>query len=403
MQLSAARISVILALGYCAAATDAQDVRATVEVIGSLGDLESCHLSHFGVKQSLPLGIAAFCTATLSLSGALIPDIPVQTQESIHLQIEYLWDPTSPEEWQAIGRRPGGLILGEPGELFIADSRLARILLVDNQGGLIQEIGRQGSGPGEFREPRAITYDRPSHTLWVADIELLRCSSFVRKRGRYEFRHSFRMTHIPDMWPPVFAAADSTSLWLMNRVRSLQDEYRMFIYSATGQVLRKIAPAQAPEPPWQPYGWNSGYILTLTEGRIAYVWHSQPMIEIWSVEGELLVKRQLQGPLYDMPPPIELEGGQYGFPLSFNAVCYDRTRDLLFLTAKTSGMKGLLFVGIDSRILEEATRYYLPEQGEEGSDPLIRHLVVDRVGETLQFFGIDERTLCLVRLFPTEP
>lgn len=342
----------------------------------------------------------AFLAILAVLAFSTLPD-PVHAQEPVTLGYEYLWDPDQPEEWQTLGRSPQGLIRGEPGELFIADTRNDRVLLVDLKGSLTQEIGRHGSGPGEFRQPGAICYDRQTKSMWVADWELQRCSQFTRDAGQYTFRTSFRVRPAFEGRAPTMAVADSVHLWLMNTVRGEEDTCRIRLLSTDGETTRLFAPAEASPHPWRPSNWNRGNLLALSGERLAYIWLSLPRIEIWDRKGKLIQQRLLEGPSFKVRFPRRLEDDRYAWPISFAAVGYDDSHDLLFVTAREPGLEGTLIVGIDTATLQESERYFLPDAKEEERSLWLVHLVVVRTEDSIEFMGLDNHTLCLVRVFPT--
>lgn len=361
-------------------------------------------MRHYSTGQCRNAAWLSIVLALLPLFAIPSTAFSLQAPEADTLGIEYLWDSVLPEEWQALGRGAGRLITGEPGELFIADRANSRILLVDLEGELLQEIGRSGAGPGEFREPGAISYDRDKKVLWVLDSSLQRCSKFVCKNHRYVYEYSFQMRHAAGPSKPYFAYAAGGGFWLRHaRVRAADGEYRIRLYDEHGELVREMGPAEEPEPPWRANYWNRGSVVALQGGRVAYVWYSQPLIEVWDRDGELIIERFLRGPFYDMPPPMRMGDGRYGFPQSFSSICYDESSELLYFRARTPEREGHLFVGLDIHTLQEEAQYYLPEQGEGEQDPIILHMTVCTEGDDLEFFALDARTLCLVRLFPTGP
>lgn len=344
-----------------------------------------------------------FLSLVFVLGELTLPTHTTSAQDVVTLSIEYLWDIDQPEEWQALSSNPGGLVWGETGELFIADTRSARILLVDTDGNLIQEIGRSGEGPGEFREPRAIAYDHNSQTLWVADWILSRCSKFVRREGRYEFEDSNRIGIVSNAPAPIFAVDEGGNLWLMNSVRGTGGEFRIRNLGPDGRLIREIAPAQEAPSPWRPNTWNRGSVLALRGNRIAYIWHSQPLVEIWNKDGQLVLDRLLGGPTFDMPSLIKRPNGEVWFPASFSVIAYDRINDVIFVSGREQERRGVLFVGLDTQNLQEVGRYFLPVPENSESFPWIRDLLVEWVGESIRFMGLEGRTLCFVRLSPIEP
>ncbi|MFC1529152.1 6-bladed beta-propeller [Gemmatimonadota bacterium] len=53
--------------------------------------------------------------------------------------------------------------------IFVLDWQLSMVRVYDHEGRYLQDIGRQGSGPGEFRDPIAIDLDEERDRLYVRD------------------------------------------------------------------------------------------------------------------------------------------------------------------------------------------------------------------------------------------
>lgn len=64
--------------------------------------------------------------------------------------------------------RVGGLLLGEDGRVYVLDQQARQIRAFDGQGRHVRTVGKEGSGPGEFRDPRGMRWS-PDGTLWVTD------------------------------------------------------------------------------------------------------------------------------------------------------------------------------------------------------------------------------------------
>jgi hypothetical protein len=71
-------------------------------------------------------------------------------------------------EWETFGE-VDGLAFDAEGNLFIYDGQSSRVVVTDNEGNFLREVGQAGEGPGEFRMPMGITVLRDG-TLVVADM-----------------------------------------------------------------------------------------------------------------------------------------------------------------------------------------------------------------------------------------
>lgn len=72
--------------------------------------------------------------------------------------------------------RVGSLVVGREGSIYVSQPQEATIKVFDSQGGYRADIGRDGGGPGEFRNLTGMGW--LGDTLWVADSRLRRVSFF---------------------------------------------------------------------------------------------------------------------------------------------------------------------------------------------------------------------------------
>ena len=114
------------------------------------------------------------------------------TIETIEMSCRWMWDAESPdiEDWQII-QMPRGLINTPFGDLIVADSGNSRLVRFTMEGELIEIIGREGGGPGEFVEPRGLAFEPGGTILWVADRLASRISQFQINQHSSEFLSSF--------------------------------------------------------------------------------------------------------------------------------------------------------------------------------------------------------------------
>lgn len=78
------------------------------------------------------------------------------------------------------------------GRLLILDSHHSSVRVFGADGSFVQELGRQGGGPGEFRRPGDMTFG-PDGNLYVLDGQNKRVSVFRLTDGEYEFADSFTL------------------------------------------------------------------------------------------------------------------------------------------------------------------------------------------------------------------
>jgi len=115
----------------------------------------------------------------VTAAGALIVQA-ASAQDTIELPAEDRWlaadfaevfriGSLMGEEWEQFGDVKKVMFDGD-GRLYVFDSQTERIFVVDTDGALVREIGREGEGPGEFR--RAVDFAAlDDGRVAVADIE----------------------------------------------------------------------------------------------------------------------------------------------------------------------------------------------------------------------------------------
>ena len=96
---------------------------------------------------------------TAACDGTADSDPPIRLISGVH-------DVVSTES-ELLGR-PVDMVLDSAGNLFALDYYLAQVLVISPSGDVLQTIGREGRGPGEFLRPRAIAVT--GDTLRVLDV-----------------------------------------------------------------------------------------------------------------------------------------------------------------------------------------------------------------------------------------
>lgn len=95
--------------------------------------------------------------------------------ESVGIEPEAVLSIEETED-QPFGRL-GLLNVDQQGRIFVTDNQQMHIAVYNSAGELLQTIGREGRGPGEFQRFSTVTVK--NDTLWVFDVGSLRISAFV--------------------------------------------------------------------------------------------------------------------------------------------------------------------------------------------------------------------------------
>jgi len=133
------------------------------------------------ISRSVVTGIALWSACFTAIH-------PVRAQETIQLPGEDRWldadfeevyrvGSLAGEDWEQFGRI-AGLAFDGAGNLYVLDRQAARVVVVAPDASRLRTIGREGDGPGEFRQPtriavtaegQATVFDRTQSTFHIFD------------------------------------------------------------------------------------------------------------------------------------------------------------------------------------------------------------------------------------------
>lgn len=91
-----------------------------------------------------------------------------------------------PDSYDIIIDRVRETVVDQQNRVFIADGGRNKIFVTDQQGSLIDTVGREGSGPGEFESIVTVEMGYDDH-LTVYDVSNNRTSVFSEHNGSWEF------------------------------------------------------------------------------------------------------------------------------------------------------------------------------------------------------------------------
>ncbi|MGY5877001.1 MAG: hypothetical protein RTU30_14720 [Candidatus Thorarchaeota archaeon] len=245
--------------------------------------------------------------------------------ETIQYHWEWLWDPASSDiqEWQILSRQLYRITTSPFSDLILADADNARLVRFTPQGELIEIIGREGSGPSEFRDPIEIGFVPGTDTLWVVDRMNLRLNRFKVKQYQTEYIDSHPLFVGGTIQNVAIKDSDSFYLSLPQRGDRISD------ISITGDIMRSFG--EIVEPPYfvsSVSRYNAGYLFIGSDDDILFVGKSMPLYERWSQEGTLLTSLQFPYPESDRKPAPELPRGS--MPHFTLGVVYCATNEKLY-------------------------------------------------------------------------
>lgn len=162
--------------------------------------------------------LATGCSADDRQSSSAEPPSEVaQTGNAPNLQL--LGRTSLEENDSAYVARPAGVVIGTDGSIFVSDAFWGRVLRFSSDGALMATYGRRGEGPGELKDPGAVSVH--GRELLVADVGLSRLLRFELSTGRNTAVHTHRglVTSITPgergVWLGVQNLSDTTAVgWL---------------------------------------------------------------------------------------------------------------------------------------------------------------------------------------------
>ncbi len=283
---------------------------------------------------------------------------------SIALTVHDLWDSEleDVEDWRIL-YNPRKICFGPDNDLLITDTGNQRILQVTENGEYVRSIGRSGDGPGEFRTPVDVLYDRDNSHLMVLDRSQLRLSMFLCSGDSLKFIQRLPAEYTYGQSRPRTEMAGDKMIWHATRT----SEQRISLYRLNGTLVRSFGDSWV-----EPFDTessirtrNAGRIHWVADDVIAWVWDHRPEIELWTTQGILLQSRVIDVPEFmpfiqkylDDPPQ-----GQY--PVTITHSCRSEDGSRLYIATTQSEYSGAVFFEIDSQTLEPLLRFTTPDDLE---------------------------------------
>lgn len=178
------------------------------------------------------------------------------------------------------------VVAGDNGRFFVLDSRNYRLRMYSTDGNLLDEVGGEGQGPGEFGAPADLTVAEDGRLL-VTDRS--RRVSIFRPVGdslRYERR--FRIATTP--W-------DTCMLGNRLVVQALRhvDWTILDVYDFEGNRLRSFGEMSPGETLIERETFSWGHVACLASGRILYVPRHSNRVALYTLKGERLWQGKMSG------------------------------------------------------------------------------------------------------------
>jgi hypothetical protein len=193
------------------------------------------------VSAALSAGVSTACDRAASSERA-------DSAEETALEVEHLLGDGS-EALEFTFGRIGGLAIDAKDRLYVADSQADAVRVFSPAGEFLFDIGRTGSGPGEFVGPCCIAIDARQR-LWVRDGDNARYDIFTVGDTGATYLHSIRMAHSDvNRWAPVTfdGAGNVVDIGTHTDPATRVSVDTRFHLDSTGSVIRKVAMHQIPD------------------------------------------------------------------------------------------------------------------------------------------------------------
>ena len=113
-------------------------------------------------KPEVCLSRAKRHVVPISIANSKIPEYTLTP-------ILVIGEDDSTEATKAALNQPGGVCVDWQGNIFVLDAGNKRVVKFDQDGNYLQEFGKPGQGPGEFREPLGMAMNLNTGNLYISD------------------------------------------------------------------------------------------------------------------------------------------------------------------------------------------------------------------------------------------
>lgn len=185
---------------------------------------------------------------------------------------------------------------------IFVDALAKQVLMFKNDGKFIKQLGRDGEGPGEFNQPKSVSFDEDGN-IYIADNDLRRISKFDLK---YSFINSFVIegTH----FVPRFIKFIGKNIY-MNAFKAdfknIGGGDHIVVYKSNGKYIKSFYPVSD----WASKN-NLGYFSNCLfdsdqKGNIYAVQSAEFIINVLDTNGVLKYSFGKQPKYFKQPKPID--------------------------------------------------------------------------------------------------
>ncbi len=180
-------------------------------------------------------------------------------------------------ENEAALKGPLGIATDNDGRIYVADTENVRVVIYDQDGKIAGQIGKKGSGPGEFEAPGSIVVNKDR--IYVSDHRLGRVQIFD-KQGQY--LDKIDGTKIGSGLLPVALAVDDQGKIYVSNI----SQHQIHVFDAGGQHLLSFGGGGDADGM---LSYANGLAVD-SQGRIYVADSNNARLQVFDAQGKFLFK-----------------------------------------------------------------------------------------------------------------